>query len=694
MNLLEYRLDWGEYFAEEDPNVLWENIHLCITGILEVMCPYKNIFVRKERTPWFTNEIYECIRKRSLYVKLYRQTKNGDIFSIVKYFRNKCNRLVREAKSGFIKNSLETNRANPKKFWRTLNSILKVDNIENLEIQFYDKKSKAKVPISDTCNFLNEFYANVGNRKCFVNTVYNETHIERGKLELGHVERREVERLTSEIDTSKDSCIDGISTKILKIAFTKTVAAICHLFSMSLLKGIFPRKWAIGFINILPKGGDKTDPSNWRPITQTCVPAKLLEKVVQKRFMNYLNANSVLSDCQYGFRKGMSTQQAIFELYKELNDNMNNDDISGLIFLDISKAFDSLDHVLLWDKLREIGLAENSIRWFESYLNRKQVVRHNGNVSNECAFRNGIPQGSCLGPTLFIFYINGLFKYLLDVRVLMFADDCVLYTNGKDWGDVRGRLQAALNVYIEWGQKYNLLLNASKSKAMLICNSRIRQLIDCPAPFNAGNRQIMFVHNYCYLGCVINDELSIVNEYKAVYRKAERKVYMLGKLRFFVDEQTALLIYKQAVIPYFDYGGFLLASCNQGQKKDLQTLQNNALRICLRYRLSDRVSEIVLHQRGKIQSLEQRRNLQLLKLMYQQSKNISNIKTAARPTRAAQKIVFNIPTRCTNKYLSSPYFLGTQIWNKLAGETQRMESMKRFEKCVAPLYKLYRAPNV
>ena len=105
---------------------------------------------------------------------------------------------------------------------------------------------------------------------------------------------------------------------------------------------------------------------------------------------------------------------------------------------------------------------------------------------------------------------------------------------------------------------------------MLFCNAPVRQHIDCPAPFNVSTRQIMFVHSYCYLGCVINYELCISNENKAVYREAERKVYMLGKLRYFIDKDTALLIYKQAVLPYFDYGGFLLVSCNQGQRKDLR----------------------------------------------------------------------------------------------------------------------------
>ena len=113
---------------------------------------------------------------------------------------------------------------------------------------------------------------------------------------------------------------------------------------------------------------------------------------------------------------------------------------------------------------------------------------------------------------------------------------------------------------------------------------------------------------------------------------------MLGKLRYMVDKTTTLLIYKQAVLPYFDYGVFLISSCNRGQKKDLQTLQNNALRICLRYKLADRISERMLHFEGKIQSLEQRRNLQLLQIMYHQSKNIQNIKVPCRLTRAAEKL--------------------------------------------------------
>ena len=187
----------------------------------------------------------------------------------------------------------------------------------------------------------------------------------------------------------------------------------------------------------------------------------------------------------------------------------------------------------------------------------------------------------------------------------------------------------------------------------------------------------------------LNDELTLANEYKAVYRKAERKVYTLGKLRYFVDKKTALLIYKQAVLPYFDYGGFLLVSCNMGQKNDLQVLQNNALRICLKYRLVDRVSERALHAESSLQNLEQRWKSQLLKIMYHQSKNEQNIKVPNRHTRGADKVVFNVPTRCSRKYLKSPFYVGTQLWNSLPETSQRSDNLLKFEKKISPLYKLY-----
>ena len=142
----------------------------------------------------------------------------------------------------------------------------------------------------------------------------------------------------------------------------------------------------------------------------------------------------------------------------------------------------------------------------------------------------------------------------------MFADDCVLYKNGKKWEPIHETLQRALDIYVEWGEDHNLKLNVSKTKAMYISNSYKKGDIECHAPFNVGNRQILFVNKFCYLGCIIDNEMTMVSEYKFVYHRVEHKIFLLGKLRYFIDKRAALMVYKQAILPFLDYAGFVLLS--------------------------------------------------------------------------------------------------------------------------------------
>ena len=129
----------------------------------------------------------------------------------------------------------------------------------------------------------------------------------------------------------------------------------------------FQKKWANGFVNILPKSGDLTNPGNWRPITQTCIPSKMLEKIVHTRLMTILTENNTLSENQYGFRKGKSTQNATFDLTTDFYHNMNSNLVTGILFLDVRKAFDSLNHRILLQKLGKLGLNRIMLNWFSSY---------------------------------------------------------------------------------------------------------------------------------------------------------------------------------------------------------------------------------------------------------------------------------------------------------------------------------------
>ena len=205
------------------------------------------------------------------------------------------------------------------------------------------------------------------------------------------VTRKEVLDFVKGIDVSKDSCIEGVSTIVLKETFNALTDQLRYLFNISFEESKCPRAWAKGYINILPKGGKLNDPSNWRPITQTLLPAKMLEKLVQQRFFIIQQNLNFLSKSQYGFLPGRSSQLAIFDILKDIHDAKNSKLNTGLLFLDVRKAFDSLDHNILLSKLQNLGASGKMLSWFCSYL--ATVVKSHLKLYSNVGFHKGAVKG-------------------------------------------------------------------------------------------------------------------------------------------------------------------------------------------------------------------------------------------------------------------------------------------------------------
>ena len=223
---------------------------------------------------------------------------------------------------------------------------------------------------------------------------------------------REVISLIKDIDISKSSCVEGISSRFCKDVMLSVPEHICSLFCKSLQIGNIPKVWTKGTITVIPKDGDLSDPSNWRPITQTSIFTKLLEKLVHTRLLRYFLNNNIISEHQFGFLPGRSTQLAVFELIKQIFSAMNNKMIFGSICLDISKAFDCIDHYRLYNKLKSCGISDEVMRWFRSYFTQTQDVRVGNIVSQSKNVLSGIGQGTILGPLIFILYWDTESKYV------------------------------------------------------------------------------------------------------------------------------------------------------------------------------------------------------------------------------------------------------------------------------------------
>ena len=330
-------------------------------------------------------------------------------------------------------------------------------------------------------------------------------------------------------------------------------------------------------------------------------------------------------------------------------------------------------------KIQMMGAGGKMLQWFNSYLDRTQRVRHNGNVSMEQKFKCGIPQGSCLGPTLFIFYINDVFDRIEgNVNMMMLADDCVLYKNNVCCDNILECLQRGLDSYVQWGRENNMYLNTSKTKSMLICS---RNQYNLCLPISTLGKNIQFVNTFNYLGVTKDAQLTFTPYYNLVKRRMENKIFVLSKIRKYIDNRTAVLIYKQAILPLVEYAGFVLGSCTIGQRYDLQVLQNNALRLCKRYRLLDMIAIERLHLECTILGLEQRRRKQLLQLMYIHSRTEVNVKKTVRITR--------VPTKCMSRYMNSSFHKGTLFRDKLSAELQHANNVERFMTELKKLYVVY-----
>ena len=411
------------------------------------------------------------------------------------------------------------------------------------------------VQTDDVPNFLNEFFANIANRT----RLFDPDSIDRNSFEKNvdsefHFEPPnifELKELIKQVDTSMSSCIEGINARTCKTVLECIPEQFLKLFANSLFTGIFPEKWTCASLTFLPKEGNKTNPTNWRPISQTNLFLKMLEKIVHASLLKYLLDNNLISKYQFGFLPCKSTHQAVFNVIKHMYGSMNNNKVIGAIYLDIAKAFNCISQELLFMKMVRAGFTSNVINWFRSYLNRYQTVRIKDKVSDNISVPAGIAQGTVLGPLLFVFYINDVISCLNHVNISMFADDCVLYISGNNWNNIRPMLQLDLDAFALWCRNNALSLNISKTKTMIFGNRHKITKIRDPLPLYVQLQNLQFVKKYTYLGITLDSEITLEPYYKSIIKKVNNKIYTFRKIRKYISFDIAVQIYKQTIFPFF-----------------------------------------------------------------------------------------------------------------------------------------------
>lgn len=288
-------------------------------------------------------------------------------------------------------------------------------------------------------------------------------------FQLREVGQTVVLKAIHDLNTTYSKDIYNLDTAFLKKYSSILAQPLTHLINISIKSGQFPDGWKTAQVIPLLKSGDAEIISNYRPISLLPVFSKVLEKIVSEQLMHHLETNHYLHPLQFGFRHNHSTESATCLLTENIKHSLNKGHVVGAVFLDLKKAFDTVNHDILISKPSKFNLSKQSLSWFDSYLKgREQCVTIHSVRSTFLKIETGIPQGTVLGPILFSLYINDLPDVCPDIGLQMYADDTVVYASGKTCTFVAEKLNANLDKISTWLSSCCLILNTKKTNCVLL----------------------------------------------------------------------------------------------------------------------------------------------------------------------------------------------------------------------------------
>ena len=354
------------------------------------------------------------------------------------------------------------------------------------------------------------------------------------------------------------------------------VTPLNHIFNTSLLTGKCPNSLKLAKVVPIYKKDDSSLISNYRPISLLSSISKILEKIIYKRLDNFLKCNNLLIPHQFGFRKGHSTDYAILHIYDKIIESFSKKEHMIGIFMDLSKAFDTIDHQILIHKLNSYGIRGQALSWFKDYLhNRQQYVAFQTHESQKQSIKCGVPQGSILGPLLFIIYVNDIINSSPLLHFIMFADDTSVFFSHNNLDTLINLLNSELSKISKWFKSNKLSLNANKTNFIHFkkTNSQITAcniLIDgLPLTQKQSTK---------FLGVTIDSNLTWNEHIHNIHTSMSRNTGILYKLKEFLSERSLLILYNSLVLSHINYCNIIWGNCSTTKLNSLLLLQKRAVR--------------------------------------------------------------------------------------------------------------------
>ena len=525
--------------------------------------PWKKINPKKfnfELKPWITPELKKMIRIRNnLFRKKKRKKDNLNISRAYKLFRNRVIRGLKQAKITYYDNFFKEHNSNSNKTCEGIKSIVNVNKKRISHLTQLKSNGRTLNNSEEIANELNSFFSDIGpstEKRIPKNPKGDPMKFLKNRNELEFlitfVSNEEILDTLQNLE-NKSSGPNSIPIKLLKLIPDLILVPLCKIINNSFTTGVFPDLLKISKVTPIHKEGPTDDVNNYRPISLLSIFDKIIEKVMYKRLYNFLQSNNVLFKNQFGFRKNFSTTHALLDITEKIKDSIDNKKFACGVFVDIRKAFDTVNHKILLRKLEHYGVRGIPLLWFESYLtNRHQFVSIDNFSSKLSPISSGVPQGSCLGPLLFLIYINDLPNTSDILSFFLFADDTNIYFEHKSLDKLEYIVNKELRKINNWLIVNRLSLNIKKTNFIIFhpFNKPLKHKITLVF----GKNAIKECKAIKYLGVMIDSTLSWKPHCDKISNTISRITGIFYKIRPFVNKKTLLMLYYSLVYPHLIYG--------------------------------------------------------------------------------------------------------------------------------------------
>ena len=465
--------DWSAVYNSEHVNTSWNALKEILTNIINKHAPLIQKSVKGKKSPWLSREVKAEMNSCDSLRRKFQRTRSGKDHQAYKQQRNKTNISVRKAKQEHHRKLLNDSSSNSQKFWKAIKNIFPTKEKSLSAKLFIVDNITYSIPsdiASKFCTFFSGIATHLKSKSnLFKNFIWARPFPNQNKtyttFKFRQVTVNEVFKQLKGLQRKKSCGVDNLAAGYLKDSAINIAKPLTYIINLCLVQGEVPEDFKIGKVTPIHKSGAKNIMDNYRPVTVLPLCSKILERCVHSQLMDHLENHKLLSKNQHGFRRKRNTEITATIFVDTIRRNMDEGRLTGAIFIDLSKAFDTLSHSQIINNLSNYGVYDTEMEFFINYLfNRKQCVNFQNTISQTESITSGVPQGSILGPLLFLLSFDGVADVVRESDILMYADDTVIYTSSKNCDELQQKLSADFARVADWMERNELITNMKAGK--------------------------------------------------------------------------------------------------------------------------------------------------------------------------------------------------------------------------------------